>query len=85
MFLSLYLVWTKPGEIIVVGVQGRYLIPLAVFIPAAIPFVFGPAPPAVARAAFVALLAFPPISIAVTLYAVLQRYYCSLLTPPRAR
>lgn len=75
LFLSLYLVWTKPGEIIVVGVTGRYLMPLAMFIPAAIPFVFAPAPPAVGRAAFVALVIFPPVSIAVTLLAVMQRYY----------
>ncbi len=75
LFLSLYLVWSKPGEIVVIGVQGRYLIPLAMFIPAAIPFVFGPAPPAAARAAFVALLLFPPVSIAVAVFAVLQRYY----------
>jgi uncharacterized membrane protein len=75
LFLSLYLVWTRAGEIVVVGVQGRYLIPLAVFIPAAIPFAIGAAPPIVARAAFMALLAFPPISIAVTLFAVMQRYY----------
>ena len=75
LFLSLYLVWTRPGEIIVVGVAGRYLMPLAVFIPAAIPFVVGPAPPAVARAAFVALMIFSPVSIAVTLLAVMQRYY----------
>jgi len=75
VFLSLYVVWTRPGEIFVVGVQGRYLIPVALFIPAAVPFVFGVASPAVGRAAFVALLAFPPISIAVTLLAVAQRYY----------
>ena len=75
LFLSLYLVWTKLGEIFVLGVQGRYLMPLAVFMPAAIPFVVGPAPPAAARAAFAALLIFPPISLTVTLYAVLQRYY----------
>ena len=55
--------------------QGRYLVPLAVFIPAAIPFAVGTAPPAVARAAFVALMIFPPVSIAVALFAVLQRYY----------
>ena len=42
LFLSLYLVWSKPGEIVVIGVLGRYLMPLAVFVPAAIPFVLGP-------------------------------------------
>jgi uncharacterized membrane protein len=75
LFLSLYLVWTKPGETYVVGVQGRYLIPLAVFIPAAIPFGLGAASPVLARAAFVALLIFPPVSITVAILAVLQRYY----------
>ena len=75
LFLSLYLVWTKPGEIIVVGVAGRYLMPLAVFIPAAVPFAVGDARPAVARAAFVALVIFSPVSIVVTLLAVQQRYF----------
>ena len=57
------------------GWRGAISIPLAVFVPAAIPFAFGPAPPAVTRAAFAALMAFLPVSIAVALFAVLQRYY----------
>jgi uncharacterized membrane protein len=76
LHLSLYLVWTRPGEAYVVGVvQGRYLMPLAVFIPAAVPFALGSASPAVARAAFAALCVFPPVSIPVAIFAVLQRYY----------
>lgn len=75
VFLSLYVVWTKPGEIYVVGVQGRYLIPLALFLPAALPFGAGAVPPAVARVAFMTLLAFPPVSIAIAIVAVVQRYY----------
>jgi uncharacterized membrane protein len=75
VFLSLYVVWTRPGEAYVVGVQGRYLMPSAVFIPAAIPFVLGTASPGLARAAFAVLCVFPPISIVVAVLAVVQRYY----------
>ena len=76
VFLSLYLVWTKPGEIIVVGVHGTLPDPARRLHPGGDSVRrWDRAPPAMARAAFVALLIFPPVSIVVTLLAVLQRYF----------
>ena len=73
--LSLYIVWTKPGDTAVLTVQGRYLIPLALFLPAAVPFALGPVSPRIARAGFWALMLFLPLSIAATLVAIAQRYW----------
>lgn len=80
VFAALYVGWTSVGALRIDGVQGRYLLPLAVFLPLALE---GP------RAALdrgrvgrglqagltVAVLAFPLASLVVTEVALIQRYY----------
>jgi hypothetical protein len=71
-----YVVWSKPGNPVIEGMQGRYLIPLALFVAAMIPALgWSPGAPLLARLAYVMLWTFPPITIAVTLFAVIHRYY----------
>jgi uncharacterized membrane protein len=38
IYLALYLSWTSVGAALVAGVQGRYFIPLLLFIPLALPW-----------------------------------------------
>jgi uncharacterized membrane protein len=74
-YLSLYLVWTRPGSMYVIGVQGRYLTPLILFLPAAVPFALAPFSARIARAGFWALMVLPPVSIAAAMFAIARRYY----------
>ena len=76
LLLVEYVAWTKPDMEIIQGMQGRYLIPLALFAAAALP-ALGRRPGAqrIARALFWLLWLFPPISIAVTIFTVIRRYY----------
>ena len=75
VFLLEYLSWTPVGFPIVQGVQGRYFLPVMMFLPGMLP--------AIRRAWFVAacgparlaLLVFPAISISVTISSVVRRYY----------
>lgn len=81
VFLSMYLLWTDVGLGVVNGVQGRYLLPLALF---AALLVEGDGTPLLGAgrvggaarllAAWVVLV-FPVVSLAVAHQAVLLRYY----------
>ena len=73
IFAGQYLSWTVVGSHLVEGVQGRYFIPLALFAP-----LMMPGRHALSRGigvAYVPIMAFPAVSIAVTTHALLQRYY----------
>lgn len=81
VFLSMYLLWTDVGLGTVNGVQGRYLLPLALF---AALLVEGDAAREAAGGRLVqsirlwlvgAVLAFPALSLALAARAVVQRYY----------
>ena len=71
---TLYVMWTAPGMISIPGVQGRYFIPLAMLIAAAIPAAKTRLAVLLARRPLV-VGAFLPISIFVTTVAIIQRYY----------
>jgi uncharacterized membrane protein len=77
IFGILYLTWTPPGQAIVHGVQGRYFLPLALLLGAALPS-FALARLAPLRHALVGgVAAFSILSLGVTLNAVIARYYLS--------
>lgn len=75
IFLLEYLTWSPVEFPFVDGVQGRYFLPIALFLPAFLPSLRLPefeVPTTLLRAA---LLLFPALSIAVTIAAVVHRYY----------
>ena len=71
MFLAEYLSWTRVGADFVDGVQGRYFLPIALFLPAFLPGI------SFSRSAglLVPVAAFPALSVAVMVHSVLLRYY----------
>lgn len=69
--LSLYASWTRPGYDGIVGVQGRYFLPIAPVVILAIPRIVRLEP----RFARIAGLLFVPASLVVTLLAVAERYW----------
>ncbi|WP_419728434.1 DUF2142 domain-containing protein [Lichenicola sp.] len=74
VFVLEYLSWSPIGGGIVEGVQGRYFLPIALFLPLALPR----RPEGhLARAAPIAiiLLLYPAVSLALTLRAIVMRYY----------
>ena len=80
VFAAMYLVWTKVGAPTVEGVQGRYLIPVALVLCLALEGERAPAfarriPAWVARATAAALLAFPILSGLAVQHAIIARYY----------
>jgi uncharacterized membrane protein len=77
MMVILYVMWTPPRIPFVVGLQGRYLIPLAMFLAAALPSLgrYCSMAPLVGHRAFVLLWGFSPITIVVTIAAIVRRYY----------
>jgi len=70
-----YLSWTPVGAAYIDGVQGRYFLPLAAILPLALPRL--PVPPAIRRGGGVLICLFPALSIALTLRAIVSRYYLS--------
>ena len=75
LFAAEYVAWTAPGNPVVEGMEGRYFLPLALTGAAVLP-ALGGARVAQLRAALVlAVAAFPVVSIAVTMHAVVARYY----------
>jgi uncharacterized membrane protein len=75
-FATLFVIWTVPGMTTVAGVQGRYLIPLALLAAAAIPSTrWTETAPFVVRVAPVLLGMFAPLSIVVMVVALVRRYY----------
>ncbi len=73
LFAVQYLTWTEIGSHLVEGVQGRYFLPLALFGPLVLPRAGAPA--RLAYLAYVPVAAFPVLSIAIAVHAVVHRYY----------
>ena len=69
-----YMTWTAVGSPIIEGIQGRYFLPTALLFGV---FLARPAEPNSSAAAILAVpvLALPMLSIAVTMHALLLRYY----------
>lgn len=74
IFAVCYLTFTRPGELDVAGVQGRYFIPLALLIPGMLPGVRIDRRVAQGLALGVVAL-FPAISIATLLDTIVWRFY----------
>lgn len=74
-FLLEYLTWTPVGQAWVVGVQGRYFLPVAMFLPFMLPAMRNGLPAGNARLPRVALATFPIVSGVVTIVSVVRRYY----------
>jgi hypothetical protein len=75
VFLLQYMTFTPVGLGWVQGVQGRYFLPVALFVPAMLP---GLRRRGVARAAMpgrILLLVYPGVSVVVTVVSVVRRYY----------
>jgi uncharacterized membrane protein len=69
-----YLTWTVVGAPVIIGLQGRYFLPCALVLSAGLIREL-PSASAMPTRLTALLVAFPVISIAVTLHAVLLRYY----------
>jgi uncharacterized membrane protein len=75
IFLLEYVSWTPVGFPIVQGVQGRYFLPVLLFLPAMLPALRNAIYRRVCAPITVVLLIFPLVSVAVTVAAVVHRYY----------
>lgn len=71
IFLLEYLSWTALGAGFVDGVQGRYFLPIALFLPCLLPAL----PAWACRTLLVPVMAFPALSIAITVHSLVLRYY----------
>ena len=73
VFAFQYLTWTLPGATVIGGVQGRYFIPLALFVPLMLPKLS-----LTGRIRFsilTGLILLPCVSLALTMQAILYRFY----------
>lgn len=82
VFAALYVVWSPVGGPVVDGVQGRYFLVIAMFLPLALsgerPWLrASPVSKRLSQAAAVCVLAFPLVSMLIVERAVLVRYYLS--------
>lgn len=77
IFGILYLTWTPVGHPVVHGAQGRYFLPLAMLLAAALPLAGAPRLVPLRHALLAAVALFPAVSLAVALHAVVARYYLS--------
>jgi uncharacterized membrane protein len=75
VFLLEYLTWTPVGLPVVQGVQGRYFLPIALFLPGMLPNLRSAAAARICVPARILLLGFPALSIAVMVSCVVRRYY----------
>lgn len=77
IFGALYLSWSPVGFSYAGGAQGRYFIPLAMFIPAIFPAPEGAGQPGVAwrRVAAIPVLVFPLVSFGISVAGIIDRYY----------
>jgi hypothetical protein len=80
VFLALYLGWSRTGSPVIEGVQGRYLLPLLLMLPLMLegprPLLGGDPVRTGLRAILTAgVLAFPLVSLAVTVETLIRRYY----------
>ena len=70
VFAGQYLIWTKPGAEAVEGLQGRYFLPLALAAAGALPALGGMRLAWLHRSLVAVVLAFPLVSLAVVMRAV---------------
>ncbi len=75
VFVLEYLSWTPVGLAFVQGVQGRYFLPIIMFLPAMLPSLRNAAFARLCGPLRLALLGFPAVSVAVTVSSVVRRYY----------
>lgn len=75
VFVLQYLSWSPVGASYVEGVQGRYFLPVAVFLPLVLPHLRRPLPARAVAAGRLVLGFAPCLSIAVTIRAIVLRYY----------
>jgi uncharacterized membrane protein len=75
LFLLEYLTWTPVGFPIIQGIQGRYFLPIALFLPCMLPAFRLRILDAFCKPLRVSLLAFPTLSVAVSVSSVVRRYY----------
>ena len=75
IFMIQYLIWTVPGAPIVDGMQGRYLLPLALAGAALLPALGDKRVARLQNALLIVLAGFPVISLVATMRAVVLRYY----------
>jgi uncharacterized membrane protein len=70
-----YLTWTPPGSSTVLGVQGRYFLPLALVSAALLPAIGQTRLARLRGALLIVVLGFPLVSLAVVMRTLLLRYY----------
>ena len=75
IFLLSYIGWTPVGLPAVQGVQGRYFLPIVLFIPCMLPAVQSAWLTPICQAVRQGSMLYPTISIVVTVSSVVQRYY----------
>ena len=77
LFAALYISWTPVGNFIVDGIQGRYFIPLAFFVPTLFSSGARPAFGRLVRPLSWVVAVFPIVSIAVVMLGIVRRYYAA--------
>jgi uncharacterized membrane protein len=77
IFGILYLTWSPPGHAVVNGVQGRYFLPLALLLGAALPCLAIARLAPLRRLLVAAVAVFPAMSLGVAMNAVIARFYLS--------
>jgi len=75
MFATFYLIWTRPGDAIVSGMQGRYFLPLALAGAGLLPMLGDGRWTRLHKALVAVVALFPIVSLAVVMRAVVLRYY----------
>ncbi len=75
MFGAFWVGWTPPGGMIVEGVQGRYFLPLALAGAGLLPALAGHWAARPRALLVAATLGFPVVTMAVTIRAIIMRYY----------
>ena len=83
VFAAEYVTWTVPGNAVVEGVEGRYFLPLALAGAAVLPALGGPALARLRGALVLVVVAFPVVSLAVTMHAVVLRHLSWVTDPAR--
>jgi uncharacterized membrane protein len=75
LFAAVYIQWSAVGQLVVTGVQGRYLLPLALPLALVVSGGVSFLPLAAERAMSAVVVAFPVVSVIVAEFALLARYY----------
>jgi uncharacterized membrane protein len=74
IFGILYLTWSPPGHAVVNGVQGRYFLPLAMLLGAALPCLAIARLAPLRRLLVAAVAVFPAVSLGITMNTVIARF-----------